>query len=150
MATFYQGEQLVQVVSIDSTYNDLDSGEYPVIYTVPTGYYGFLKFAHIGSLSSYPSSSVDAYMNLASKWGTVTSASILTVAGGTSSYVAQRKYYKPNIVINLNSSNDEDTYPNNQALYDYYLMSGDRFYLYTLFSNQNVRYELEIHLYKKP
>lgn len=152
MATFYQGDQLVQVVSIDGTYSDLDFGEYPVIYTVPTGYYGLLKFAHIGSQTNYPSSNASSYIYLTSKHGAIPNSNIgaLTVAGNYT-YAESRLLYKPNIVVNLNSNDDEETYPNQITFYDYYLRSGDRFYITALFANnQNVRYELEIHLYKKP
>lgn len=152
MATFYQGDQLVQVVSIDSTYNDLDFQEYPVIYTVPTGYYGLLKFAHVGSQTNYPVGSANASIWLVSKYGAIPSGTGggLSVAGNYS-YLKSKLLYKPNVVVNLNDSNDEETYPNQQTFYDYYLRSGDRFYLTAFFvNNQNVRYELEIHLYKKP
>jgi len=152
MATFYQGDQLVQVVSIDSTYNDLDLGEYPVIYTVPTGYYGLLKFAHVGGQSNYPESSAGANMYLVSKYGAIPNSTggALGVAGGYT-YVKSKLLYKPNIVVNLNTNDDEETYPNQITFYDHYLRSGDRFYLAAFsIGNQNVRYELEIHLYKKP
>jgi hypothetical protein len=152
MATFYQGDQLVQVVSIDGTYNDLDFGEYPVIYTVPTGYYGLLKFAHVGSLTNYPTGTAGANIWLVSKYGAIpnNTGGALGVAGNYN-YLKSKLLYKPNISVNLNNSDDEDTYPNQITFYDYYLRSGDRFYLAVFFTgNQNVRYELEIHLYKKP
>jgi hypothetical protein len=152
MATFYQGDQLVQVVSIDGTYSDLDLGEYPVIYTVPTGYYGLLKFAHIGSQTNYPNSNTSSYIYLISKHGAIPNSNggALNVAGNYT-YLKSRLLYKPNVVVNLGNDDDGETYPNQLTFYDYYLRSGDRFYITAFFlGNQNVRYELEIHLYKKP
>lgn len=149
MATFFQGEQLAQVVSITGTNTDLDVGEYPVIYTVPTGYYAFLKFAYMGTNNAfYYTSAVNAEIRLTTAGITPTggASDTIKIANGVFAYSQQKLGYRNGFTFDLNDYSTD----NALGLYDFFLEEGDKFFLRALNNNQNVKYEVKLFLYKKP
>jgi len=149
MATFFQGAQLSQVLKIIGTNTDLDPGEYPIIYTVPSGFYGLIKFAYIGSNDiNYlqpGGTSASIYVNDSTSPSSPTLG--IVVAVGNYGWRDQKLAYIRNITYSegtFNVNNDS------KGIYDMYLDEGDKFQLFSASSNQNVKYELHIHLYKKP
>lgn len=147
MATFYGGEQLSQVVRVVGVNTDLDNGEHPVIYTIPTGFYGLMKFAYIGENNTNDygrSQQVNA--NILLSISTVTNPSItsssMSFASGSYSIEQHKVHYDP---VSLGDLAGVVGYTN------FYLDEGDQFFLSSgASSNQNVKYELTIFLYKKP
>lgn len=152
MSTFYGGEQLVQVVQVSGTNTDLDIGEYPVIYTIPSGHYGILKFAHIGfNNSGYLWTNVSATIELAPSDANLADnndrvfASV-RLCNGLVDYAETKLGYRPNTVRDSSNYNVND----GVGLYNLYLEEGDKLYLAAQTNNQNCKYEAKIHLYKKP
>ena len=158
MSTFYGGEQLSQVVRLEGSLSDVDNGDNVLLYTIPTGFYGLLKFAFLGNNDSqYPGNStacaiviVGKDVNIAGSGETnlfETLASGLYVGDAGETYLAHKAAYKP--TTGPAASNPTESVVGN---YNKYLQEGDKFYIRTIlsFSNQNPRYEIELHLFKKP
>ena len=161
MATFFGGEQLSQVLSLTNLINDVDQGEKFLIYTIPTGYYGFLKFAYCGrNDANYPSgvfagSVILHFGKEVNPDGTQGEGSCFTIvasegdSGGTSlePYAYHKYAYRPSVSVGADPSGFLIG-----GNYDLYLESESKFYLQsaTLTNNNSIKWELEIHLYKKP
>lgn len=162
MATFYGGEQLSQVVRLEGTVSDLDIGENILIYTVPTGFYGLLKFAFIGNNTvNYPSDAALSQIVVVSKDVNINSGQEsqcrICVADGSSAggvietFTYHKLIYRPSVSVTKTEAGAQDI-SDPSGCYDLYLQSGDKFYARnnTIVNNLNVRYEIEFHLYKKP
>lgn len=153
MATFYGGEQLSQVVRVEGTQADVDAGERFLIYTVPTGYYGLLKFAFVGlDYQNYPSGTTLVSMFIYGKEVNPANpqevSNRIKIAKGNQTSITGYVYLDHRAIYRPNGSVVSDIYGN----YDFYLQSGDKFYIEIdiAANNQDVKYELELHLYKKP
>ena len=159
MSTFFGGEQLSQIIKIDGTNTDLDANEYPVIYTIPTGFYGLLKFAYIGNNAfgrgTYLSGQGNARMFVIDDGSDQTDASERNngatyisgeLSGSTGTYNQTRRQYAPNQPHTYTGSGGDFV----AGLHNLYLTEGDKIITSSGVNNNNVRYELEIHLYKRP
>ena len=158
MATFFQNEQLSQVLTVTGTAT-MSAGQFLTLYTVPTGYYGILKFAYCGATNGagYPAQVSNTRI-------TVHHPSVTGINRLDPDYVND---LKPSLA----------TYPTVKALYngivtrdvkdlldnfdngvvdhvfcpkDFYLESGHIITLYNFFNSTPNKWEIIIHLYKKP
>ena len=152
MSTFYGGEQLVQVVTIDAVDTDFDFNELKTIYTIPTGHYGILKYFFVATNnSSYPNSggtfdAVILHKNITLNTTTFNTGYFIYNTGR--SHADQRKIYTDRITEIVNSGSEFP--PDLYLPYNFYMKEGDRVIMRSFLNNQNTRYELELHLYKKP
>jgi len=153
MSTFYGGEQLTQIVEVEGTFLDLDSFETPVVYTVPTGFYGRLKFAFIGQ---YSTSVPDSYYNGYPGFNFIAFAPRGVTISNSNTYLPSARVLMPSGTYrevkkalgptSLKATDGDDA----SSFYNMYLEEGSRFFLTSTTVNSNVRYELHIELYKKP
>ena len=137
MSTFYGGEQISQVVSISGT-TTTSAQRVITLYTVPAGFYGVLKWFYMGR---------NDYQYLAG--GNSFSQSYAVSASQSLSY---------NLIPNQGLLLcDGDAWKTQKikfnaagALKDLYLTPGDKIVSTEGAGGQPVKWEGELHLYKKP
>jgi len=146
MATFYGGEQLSQNVTLTGTFTT-NFTQITTVYVIPTGFYGLLKWVYIGRNDSSfwgNSSNCSGYIvpkNLPNT-GNEISNHAQSVSSQTDVYSLQRLYFRKN-----------DPSPSGNSpgdLLDRYLQAGDRIVFLNNGSGNNVRWEIELHLFKNP
>lgn len=141
MSTFYGGEQFVQLAKVTGTVSRNNS-QVGLIYTIPTGFYGKIKFAYVG----YDFNDSQYYGNAtpANVWLSPPEAG--TAFGGT--------YFNSRITItdsNQTYNLQKQLYAPRGTFYDTYCQEGSNFTIVGETGSQTVyRYELDIELYKIP
>ena len=148
MSTFYGGEQISQVVSVSGSTTTV-AGRVLTLYTVPTGFYGVLKWIYNGrNTATYTSggSNTDIYI-IDANLSPLNSSNVpnlsYKVKDQLDSWFLQKKNFSPNQPTSA-AGNDST------GLFNTYLSSGDRVVAVEFVSGQPVRWEGELHLFKKP
>jgi len=147
MSTFYGGEQLSQVVSLSGTTTSV-AGRVLTVYTVPVGFYGILKFFYVGlNTSVYLSASSNTNSYVINPSQTMNESSVSNqgylIKSLTEDWRQSKKNFTPN---SATSSTAQDA----RGVYDLYLSSGDRIVNTELNNSLSLRWEGELHLFKKP
>ncbi len=139
MSTFYGGEQLAQVVNFDTTIF-INQNTNTVIYTVPSGFYGELKFIFSCLANVFPDGAWDINKSL-------------TIYDATAPISSNQQS-----VVSVDIQNPNEgfkaaklNYTQGGLMYNYYMREGDRIVFYkAVAENGNYRFRGTIHLYKLP
>jgi hypothetical protein len=156
MSTFFGGEQFVEAVNLVGTQSDMDANEYFLIYTIPAGHYGLLKFAYISRNDNndvYLIGDQDLnmfYMPSSANVNDVTERvfSQVFVHGASGDIQVNYANQRANF-IKKDYQQGAGTTPA-EGMTDTYLQAGDKFYINATATNVLGKYELVIHLYKLP
>jgi len=153
MATYYGGETLYDVIHTVTTVSTTEESQ-TTIYTVPTGYYALLKFAYLERDDNPINGAADSWPAFFSCFITVVgddssanfaSGDYLVVSMAQQSWSTHKKWYSPNPDL---ASLSQDFSP-----YNLFLSQGDIIKIRrgdSTYGTVNMRYVLDLHLFKSP
>lgn len=137
MSTFYGGEQISQVVSVSGSTTTV-AGRVLILYTVPVGFYGVLKWFYMGRNDA----------NYLSGGNSFSGSWVVSASQDLSYNLIQNEGF--NLCSNTIIWREQKERFQVDTLRNVYLAPGDRIVNLEQVSNQPVKWEGELHLFKKP